>query len=501
MVYIENLDKRNNIPISNKYELINESLDDMHYVLYYIDDYKFHIIIRRLDASCGWGVNLKIKLYSENNDSQIISLGSSEKNYKIMNINCKIKLNKIVYNDQDIPKIIIQTTYNRDIGDILHYNSILSYIELNPEYEYKIFDNNDSRLFIKNNFNEYTLIAYDLIIPGAFKADFFRYCILYITGGCYFDCKSILRIPLRNIIEHNDNFLLCKDVQEAYYNAVMLSSPKNELLLKTINMCIDNIYNFYKKYNLKKNLYDKAYTMFSFTGPILIYNSVKNNINNNNIKFIHKYDQNRKNHYNHYYQRLFVEYKSQYIITKQYSSYISSSGVHYSSQWLNKEIIYELCNLNDNTKYKFYKFITNVIDKFDFYVFSERILIIERIDNDSGWGDFLKIKIINENTDKELLLNIGSSNNKEKIIYLDNIFFNNDNIIKYYTFYNNNADQKFSISICKNKNNIDKLIIINNENTGWTENFNLHILLNNDKIYNINIDASEKNIKIIDFIY
>jgi mannosyltransferase OCH1-like enzyme len=184
--------------------------------------------LRRFDATCGWGVNLKLKLFSENNDSYIISLGSSEKNFKIMNIICKIKLHKIIYYDQNIPKTIIQTTYSRNIENILHYNSILSYIELNPEYEYKIFDNNDSRLFIKNNFDEYILIAYDLIIPGAFKADFFRYCYLYINGGCYFDCKSILRVPLRNIINKDDTFLLCKDIGEGYFNAIILSIPKND---------------------------------------------------------------------------------------------------------------------------------------------------------------------------------------------------------------------------------------------------------------------------------
>jgi mannosyltransferase OCH1-like enzyme len=497
MVYIEDLDKRDNIPISNKYELIDISIDDIHCVIYFIEEYKFNIVLRRLDANCGWGVNLKLKLYSENNYSQIISLGSSEKNFKIMNINCKIKLSKIIYNEQNIPKIIIQTTYSRNINNILHYNSILTYIELNPEYEYKIFDNNDSRLFIKNNFDENTLIAYDLIIPGAFKADFFRYCVLYIYGGCYFDCKSILRVPLRNIIDKYDTFLLCKDIQEAYYNAIMLSIPKNELLLKTINMCINNIYNFNNKYYLKKNIYQNTSTMFSCTGPVLIYDCVKDFINDKNIKFKHIFDKKKK--YNHDYQRLFIEYNSKYIITKEYKSYHSSSGVHYSTQWLNKEVVYELCSINNNL-YKFYKFIPNIIDKFDFYIFSSKLLIIERIDSNSGWGDFLKIKIINEYTNKELLLNIGSSINKEKIINLDNDFFNNDNIIKYYKFDNENINKKFNISICKNKYNVEKLIIINNENIGWMENFKLNIELNNDKKYNINIGTSKNNIKIIDFI-
>jgi len=490
MVHIINLEKRNNIPITNKYELINDSSDDIHYVLYYINEYKFNIIIRRLDEGCGWGVNLKLKIYSinNNNDNEIISLGSSEKNEKIMDIICKIKLHKVIYHSQDIPKKIIQTTYSKNIDNILHYNSIQTYIELNPEYEYYLFDNNDSRLFIKNNFDENTLIAYDLIIPGAYKADFFRYCYLYINGGCYFDCKSILRVPLRTIIHKNDKFIVCKDLGEGYYNAVLLSIPNNHLLLKTIQMCIHNIYNY------KKNNYSISSSVLSFTGPHLIYSAINNIIDKNSLKFIHKNDQNKKNYYNHDYQRLFVEYNLKHIITKQYKSYNSSSGIHYSEQWRNKEVVYELSSMIDD-KYKFYSFISNNTDKFDFYIFSKNILIIERIDSKLGWNDFLKIKIINEEMNKELVLNIGSSNDCEKIIYLDNDFFNHTPNIQRY-----NLSHIFNISICKNKYNVDKLILLHNENSGWNECYDLHIVLNNNEIYNYNIEECNRNIKIMNVI-
>jgi len=488
MVYIINLEKRNNVPITNKYELINDSSDDIHYILYYINDYKFKIIIRRLDSECGWGVNLKIKIYSlNNNESEIISLGSSEKNDKMMDMICKIKLNKIIYHNQNIPKKIIQTTYTKNIDNILHHNSILTYIELNPEYEYYIFDNDDSRLFIKNNFDENTLIAYDLIIPGAYKADFFRYCYLYINGGCYFDCKSILRVPLRNIIHKNDKFIVCKDLGEGYYNAVLLSIPNNHLLLKTINMCIHNIYNY------KQNNYSLSSSVLCFTGPQLLYSAINNALDKNSLKFIHKNDQNKKNQYNHDYQRLYVEYNLKHIITKQYKSYNSSSGIHYSEQWRNKEVVYDLTSTNSN--YRFYSFIPNNTDKFDFYIFSKNILVIERIDIQSGWNDFLKIKIINEEMNKELVLNIGSSNDSEKIIYLDNDFFNYTSNIQHY-----NLSHKFNISICKNKYNIDKLIILHNENSGWNESYNLNIVLNNNEIYDYNIEECNRNIKIMNVI-
>ena len=471
----------------------------MHYVIYYINEYKFNIIIRRLDAQCGWGVNLKIKIYSTNieNTHQIISLGSSEKNYKKMNINCNIKLYKLTYFEQNIPKVIIQTSYSRNIENILHQNSILTYIELNPEYKYKFFDNNEARVFIKNNFEKNILIAYDLLIAGAFKADFFRYCYLYINGGCYFDCKSILRIPLSNIIDKNDNFILCKDIGEGYFNAVILSIPMNDLLLKTINMCVDNIYNFYSKYNIRKDIYNSASSILSLTGPVLLYNAVKNYVNNNNIKLMHKHYPVKKYNYNHDYQSLYIDYNGKHIITKAYKSYHSSSGVHYSDLWYQKEVVYELSNIIDD-KHKFYKFIKNINDKFDFYVFSENILIIEKTTNIDGWADFLKIKIINEETDKEYMLDIGTSNTKEKLIYLNTNFLWYDKIFSHYTFNNIEYDQNLKISLCKNKYNVQKLIVINDTDIIINENLNLTIILKNDnQTLNICIEKFFEKVKII----
>ena len=45
------------------------------------------------------------------------------------------------------------------------------------------------REFIKNNFDLDILNAYDILKPGAFKADLWRCCILYIYGGIYLDIK------------------------------------------------------------------------------------------------------------------------------------------------------------------------------------------------------------------------------------------------------------------------------------------------------------------------
>jgi mannosyltransferase OCH1-like enzyme len=59
----------------------------------------------------------------------------------------------------------------------------------NPEFEYHFYDDNQCREYIKDNFNKDVLHAFDKLIPGAFKADLWRYCILYKKGGIYLDIK------------------------------------------------------------------------------------------------------------------------------------------------------------------------------------------------------------------------------------------------------------------------------------------------------------------------
>ena len=503
MPYVNNLLPRDkDISIQNKYELINESNDDFHYVIYFLEKNKFKIIIRRLDFDQGWGINLGLIIYSHNSDEkEIISIGSCESNFKILNLYTNIDILPIEYMLQKIPKIIFQTTFNKNIENIYHYNSILTYIELNPEYEYRLLNDKECREFIKDNFDESILNSYDLLIPGAFKADFFRYCYLYINGGCYFDCKSISYIPLRNVIKSDDNLILCKDIGIGYYNALMMANKKNDLILNVIKSCKHNINNFYKLYNFNNKFFDNTESILSLTGPILLYKSVNETIDKNDVlKFQHL-----NNDHFHEYKKLFIQYNGKYFSAKQFITYMPC-GTHYSRLWYKKEIIYKLGNTKYfKNGYKYFFFIGNAKDDFNFHIFNEKTLIIERIDTNSGWGNDLKLKIIEEDENIETKIDIGNSDNKYKLYFFDNDFFkcNKSNIkIKSYKNNNNTYSDTFNISICKvnYKGNKYKLIIYRTDlNEGWGQELTINIKLDNSE-HNVYIGNSSNNVKIIDFI-
>ena len=93
---------------------------------------------------------------------------------------------------------------------------------------------------------EDVLDMYDGYVPTAFQADVFRYCYLYIHGGCYIDCKMINRIPLREINNETEcNMILTKDrIANAYQNNFIMCIPRHPLMKNAIDLCV-------KRYNVK----------------------------------------------------------------------------------------------------------------------------------------------------------------------------------------------------------------------------------------------------------
>lgn len=117
----------------------------------------------------------------------------------------------------------------------------------NPEFKYKCFNDNECTEFIKENFDEKVLDAYNRIIPGTYRADFWRYCILYINGGIYLDAK-MKPINGFKFIAVTDKEYFCRDFDgsgRGVVNCFMVTKPKNEILLKAINAIVENVNNKY----------------------------------------------------------------------------------------------------------------------------------------------------------------------------------------------------------------------------------------------------------------
>jgi mannosyltransferase OCH1-like enzyme len=154
-----------------------------------------------------------------------------------------------------IPLDIYQTWSTKDMP--LNMKDCVQKLQnYNPEFKHHLYDDNDCRNFIKNHFENDVLYAYDNLIPTAYKADLWRYCILYKKGGIYLDIK----------FQCEDNFKLVEMTDQEYF---VLDRPYVD-----VNMSLDE--NILLVNN--KNYYDKVYnnidTQFWKNKEIGLYNAV-----------------------------------------------------------------------------------------------------------------------------------------------------------------------------------------------------------------------------------
>jgi mannosyltransferase OCH1-like enzyme len=166
-------------------------------------------------------------------------------------------------NSNTIPLIIYQT-WNSTCVPLHMANNIVRLLTTNPEFDYYLYDDLQSREFILYHFGQEVANAYDALIPGAYKSDLWRYCVLYINGGFYLDMKFYSAIPLIKLLEYGPTIFV-KDLHtvnsssDDLYNAFMASTPNNEIF----KHCIKDIV-----LSCKFKLYHR--TMLDITGPGLL---------------------------------------------------------------------------------------------------------------------------------------------------------------------------------------------------------------------------------------
>jgi|Laugresbdmm110sn_1035088.scaffolds.fasta_scaffold17630_2 mannosyltransferase OCH1-like enzyme len=175
-----------------------------------------------------------------------------------------------------VPLIIYQTWHSKKLPPKM--SACVERLKYdNPEFEHHLYDDADCRGFIKDNYEKEILDAYDQLVPGAYKADLWRYCMLYKMGGIYLDIKfqcepgfslmeftkeeetfvldrpyGDLNIPLEvnlsiiNSPEFYENLPKYTDGtwnnrQIGLYNAVIATVPHNPILYDCIQRIVKNV--------------------------------------------------------------------------------------------------------------------------------------------------------------------------------------------------------------------------------------------------------------------
>ena len=207
-----------------------------------------------------------------------------------------------------IPKIIYRTHKSKET--IKPYKKVLDHTKnILPNYETKIFYDNECDEYIKKNYSSRIYKAYTYISNdyGPSKADFFRYLLIYREGGIYLDIKSA---PIKNIdnIINNLNGKMAisnwskinlkhlpilfsntrywaaftKNPHGEYQNWYIISGKGNPLLGEIIKNMVTNIEIGIKN----RELYSHGkVSVVCLTGPLMMSKVIENYKNKNDYKY------------------------------------------------------------------------------------------------------------------------------------------------------------------------------------------------------------------------
>lgn len=289
---------------------------------------------------------IKTKYRKEVDVKNTISNSNTKKQKLNMNIlkeylrnGNEIKYYEYNYNIQEeeknvIPLVCYTTWHTKNLPPLMKTN----YTELcnnNSEIKFLLFDENECKIFIRNNFSTEVYNAYNILSPSSYKADLWRYCVLFINGGIYLDIKynTVNNFQLKNLClqEHytfdhmGKNNSFWEENEFGIYTSLIVSKPKNNIL----KICIDKIVENVEVYYYGKNaLYP--------TGPGILGKVFKNEKYSENMEFIKEAD------IFHHEESNAIVYKNT-VILDVYNSYREEqkeyqSNLHYSELWKQRNI-------------------------------------------------------------------------------------------------------------------------------------------------------------------
>jgi mannosyltransferase OCH1-like enzyme len=147
-------------------------------------------------------------------------------------------------NNFEIPANIFQTWHSKKLPRSM-FLAMTKIKRNNPRFRHYLFDDNDCRNFISKHYDEEVLNAFDNLIPGAYKADLWRYCVLYKMGGIYLDIKYIPVNNFKFVNLLNNEYWVTDADNNGIYNALMICKAGNPILLHAINEIVENVKNKY----------------------------------------------------------------------------------------------------------------------------------------------------------------------------------------------------------------------------------------------------------------
>lgn len=146
-----------------------------------------------------------------------------------------------------IPRRVMQTWEHKHVS--AEFQAIVdTWKTRNPRYEFVMMDAAERVQFIREHFQPTVLTAYQCIVPGAYKADLFRYCYLWVHGGVYVDIDTLCLGSLNDFLIPGAELVVPIDLNlspnEGTHNLAcgfIAAVPRHPALMRCIQAVVRNV--------------------------------------------------------------------------------------------------------------------------------------------------------------------------------------------------------------------------------------------------------------------
>ncbi|MEI6873641.1 MAG: glycosyltransferase [Spirochaetota bacterium] len=164
-----------------------------------------------------------------------------------------------------IPKILIQTYISWKRLPLATRYLIKRMRRFCPGYRYEFYDDKRIEEFLRTEYGAEVLGSYRKIGIGAAKADFFRYAVLFRTGGVYLDVDSRIVRSLDGLIRPDDLGLIAQEGNPGLYvQWALVYAPGHPFLEAALDRAMANI---------EGNLY--PHDVHRMTGPTVYSEAIR----------------------------------------------------------------------------------------------------------------------------------------------------------------------------------------------------------------------------------
>eukprot|EP00804_Cyclotella_cryptica_P010542 CCRYP_016320-RA/>CCRYP_016320-RA protein AED:0.34 eAED:0.34 QI:105/1/1/1/1/1/2/310/906 len=165
-----------------------------------------------------------------------------------------------------IPRIIHQTWFEDITLDSYPQLFRLQNTWRASGWEYRFYTDATARKYIEANYPRRFVTVFDSLVPGAYKADFFRYLVLYKDGGIYVDVDVMLNTNLDSFITPDIAFFAPIDAVGSYadehfciWNGFLGSAPASPILTNVIEWMVNMV-------SIRGDMYDMERAVCHFSG-------------------------------------------------------------------------------------------------------------------------------------------------------------------------------------------------------------------------------------------